>query len=307
MNKCKIVEDLIPGYCDNILNDESKNFVEEHIRDCKKCSSKIEEYKKIETEENINTEQINYFKKINRKNNIKVVLGVVIIILIAMLGNYLYNFTIMYNYKKNYEQISNADNYYFERRENTNYGVSIIKVWKKGDKLKTEEGIYENTDDNYHLYKTKYETIGSNESVEIDENEKKVTYVTNKRITLNNPLDGVYPNLGVPLDMNGNILFQLGTPFYGKVEGTSRNGSNREYYIIRYGETTLYVHKDTFIPWKTMGETSGKSFYPNSNDVVKSEFIGTNYYIYNANTVTDEDVSIPNLDEYEKVDEEMEF
>ena len=56
-----------------------------------------------------------------------------------------------------------------------------------------------------------------------------------------------------------------------------------------------------------MGETRGKSFYPNSNDVVKSEFIGTNYYIYNANTVTDEDVSIPNLDEYEKVDEEMEF
>lgn len=307
MNKCKIVEDLIPGYCDGILNDESKIFVEEHIKECTKCLEKIEEYKKIDTEENVNKEQINYFKKINRKNNIKVVLGIVIIILIVLLGNYIYNFAIMYKYKKNYEEISNADNYYFERRESSDYGVSIIKVWKKGDKVKKEEGVYSNADDKYHLNRITYETIGSNESLEIEENTKTATYITSKNIKTNNALDGLYSSLGVPLSMNGNILFHLGTPFYGKVEGTSRKGSNREYYIIQYGETTLYVHKDTFIPWKTMGETSGKSFYPDGNDVVKSEFIGTNYYIYNSNTVSDEDVNIPNLDKYKKVEEEREF
>lgn len=307
MDKCKIVEDLIPGFCDGILNDESRKFVEEHIKECKNCADKIEEYKKINTDENINKEQINYFKKINRRNNVKVALGIIIIILVFLLGNYIYNFTIMYRYKKNYEEISRADNYYFERRENSNYGVSVVKIWKNGNKVKKEEGMYENSDDKYHLNRITYETIGSNERIEINENEKSATYITSKLETSDKILDGLYPNLGVPLGMKGNILFQLGTPFYGKVEGTSRNGSNREYYIIQYGETTLYVHKDTMIPWQTTGETSGKSFYPDSNEVVKNEYVSKNYYIYNANTVSDEDVNVPNLDGYEKSYKDVDF
>lgn len=306
MDKCKIVEDLIPGFCDGILNDESRKFVEEHIKECKNCADKIEEYKKINTDENINKEQINYFKKINRRNNVKVALGIIIIILVFLLGNYIYNFTIMYRYKKNYEEISRADNYYFERRENAENSVGVVKVWKKGNKIKREEGLYDDTDQ-YHLNRIVYETIGSNERIEIDEDDKSATYVTSKLTTSERVLDGLYPNLGVPLSMKSNIFFQLGTPFYGKVEGTSRNGSNREYYIIQYGVITLYVHKDTMIPWQTVGETSEKSFYPNSNDVVKSEFIRKNYYIYNANTVSDEDVNVPNLDGYEKSYKDVEF
>jgi len=306
MDKCKIVEDLIPGFCDGILNEESKKFVEDHIKECKNCENKVNAYKKLNTEENINTEQINYFKKLNRRNNIKVIVGIIIIILVFLLGNYIYNFAIMYKYKKNFENISSADNYYFERRENTEDSVGIVKVWKKGDKIKREEGRYDNTDQ-YHINRIVYETIGSSERVEIDENNKTISYIVSKNATSNRVLDGLYPNLGVPLGMQGNIFFQLGTPFYGKVEGTSRQGSNREYYVIKYGEITLYVHKDTLIPWETIGETTEKSFYPNSNEVVKSEYTRRNYYIYNENAVTDQDLNLPNLDGYETVYENVEF
>ena len=34
---CKIVEDLLPNYMEHLTNDETNNFIEEHLSNCKNC------------------------------------------------------------------------------------------------------------------------------------------------------------------------------------------------------------------------------------------------------------------------------
>ena len=36
MNECKIVEDLLPLYAEDLISPESKEFVEEHCAGCEK-------------------------------------------------------------------------------------------------------------------------------------------------------------------------------------------------------------------------------------------------------------------------------
>lgn len=46
-NDCKIVKDLLPLYIDDIVSDETKIYIEEHLKECEKC---LDEYKKMSDE-----------------------------------------------------------------------------------------------------------------------------------------------------------------------------------------------------------------------------------------------------------------
>ena len=51
--ECEIVQDLLIGYVDRVLNKESKKLVESHLLDCKKCQERVAEIKaETEKEEN---------------------------------------------------------------------------------------------------------------------------------------------------------------------------------------------------------------------------------------------------------------
>ncbi len=41
MNKCSIVKDLLPLYVENMLQEDSKKFVEEHLADCPDCQKEL--------------------------------------------------------------------------------------------------------------------------------------------------------------------------------------------------------------------------------------------------------------------------
>lgn len=41
---CKIIEDLLPLYYDGVVNDITKNAVEDHLTDCEKCKKEYEKY-----------------------------------------------------------------------------------------------------------------------------------------------------------------------------------------------------------------------------------------------------------------------
>ena len=44
--ECEIVQDLLLGYVDNVLNTESKKLVEKHLLQCSNCQKRLEEIKK---------------------------------------------------------------------------------------------------------------------------------------------------------------------------------------------------------------------------------------------------------------------
>ena len=48
MNKkdCKIVQDLLPNYIDNLTTKESNEFIENHIKECEDCKKVFENMKR---------------------------------------------------------------------------------------------------------------------------------------------------------------------------------------------------------------------------------------------------------------------
>lgn len=88
IKECEIVQDLLIGYSDGTLRESSKEFVENHIKECEECKKILEEIKN-EDENSNNDFEIDYLKKINKKNAKKNICIIVLVILaiIAVLLN----------------------------------------------------------------------------------------------------------------------------------------------------------------------------------------------------------------------------
>lgn len=98
-NECEIVQDLLLNYVDGVLHNSSKEFVEGHIKTCKGCNEKLNNIKKeIEEKEGIERQEkeIDYLKKINRKNNIKKVLLIIVSFVLVVLV--MFNIAVFINY-----------------------------------------------------------------------------------------------------------------------------------------------------------------------------------------------------------------
>ena len=43
---CKIVQDLLPNYIENLTNEETNRFIEEHLKECPECQKVLENMQK---------------------------------------------------------------------------------------------------------------------------------------------------------------------------------------------------------------------------------------------------------------------
>lgn len=87
--ECNIVQDLLLNYVDGVLSNDSNEFVEYHIRECRNCEEKLEELRKdIEENEKSETKEVDYLKnvkrKINKKNKIIIIVGAILAITIIL-------------------------------------------------------------------------------------------------------------------------------------------------------------------------------------------------------------------------------
>ena len=148
--KCEIVQDLLFGYKDNTLHNESQKLVEEHLKTCENCNKIFQELK--EEENNISSEkkEIDYLKKvrknINKKNKLLIMVGIILIIVVA------FNICIFsYYYKEagklqmfledniTQEQMEEIENKVLEIDKNAN-----IKYYTKEDSLNEMKSKIEN-------------------------------------------------------------------------------------------------------------------------------------------------------------------
>jgi hypothetical protein len=87
---CSLFKDLYPSYVDEILEDETKLWMDRHIEDCTDCLKWTKEHKEvISTNESIPTikEDDSTFqedKKTIRKAKIVIALGLVAVIMLAI-------------------------------------------------------------------------------------------------------------------------------------------------------------------------------------------------------------------------------
>ena len=293
--ECKIVQDLLLGYADNVLNEESKKLVESHLLDCDNCKQKLNDIKKDILEHNdTQSKQIDYLKKVRRKSILKAFRISLILIFLLFALVFIHKFIIINTVAHNFETSLQLGNIYEEDRQELDDEVSIIKTYFKDGRYKRIYEIY--SDDGMEQVFTEYASDDSNKLIQIIEKNKeiKVYDKTTKLSTIS--------SIPTPFIANTNLLEKLITSFTMSVH-TSKNYDGTECYVLqnqfdKSNKWELWLDKQTGLLIKEVIKDSSIEYFAGTN-VVKNIKDNIQEHKYQLNTVTDEDVKLPDFSDYE--------
>lgn len=149
-NECDIVQDLLFGYNDKTLRNTSKEFVENHLKECNECKEVLKQIKN-DTEPEEEIEEINYFKKVRSKINRKNIFLLIALVLLTLVV--LFNILVFVNYnnKASEMKIILKDNVTQEQLDN------IEKIIKSN--FKDVEIKYSSKEDELQKYKEKFKNF----------------------------------------------------------------------------------------------------------------------------------------------------
>lgn len=291
--KCEIIKDLLPNYVDNLISEETKKFIESHLKECKECNKTYENMKKHIEKENQNLKkEVKYAKKYNRK--IKILLFIIFFILLTIFSlTFVRNAIIINSLSKKAKQYENCDNYHMTWSTYSKDETTIFEVFYKNGKYL--EKIYnfnyeENSLYNYDLSnKVMFYYGGDNKLVTYNENQKIIIYdeIDEDNFQKNSPLPPASMT-HITMYTENPIQFILSC-FTNQISLEKCNGI-RCYRLKRYFDDTgaLYVDKNTGISVRgESGVISNNNYRDTFSDVS-----------YELNTVNDEDVKMPSTEGY---------
>lgn len=296
--ECEITQDLLLGYVDDVLNTESKKIVEKHLLECERCQAKLNEIRNdIEKNENNQKKQIDYLKKIRRKNNVKAIILAIGIIFFICIVMYLRKFIVVNDFMDKAEKSLSSENFYIETTEVVSSGtVALTKEWYKDGKYKKETEIY--SDEGVEKWPVEYATINTNERLILDHKNKIATIEIGEFTESKNKEKSIKTTqYGQDFSLVNKIIkafvYSIRTSYYDV---------GREYYVLNYIiDNDLnyeeWIDKETGLPLKVSGNGTIKHFFEGTN-IIKEEIDTSSRYKYEFNNVTDEDVNIPDYSEY---------
>lgn len=95
--ECKIIQDLLPNYIDNLTSNETNEYVKEHLNICDECKKALHD---MQEELNVNDaksdkRKVDYMKKVkNKLGVVKTILTcittIICLLVIAIIGHYIY-------------------------------------------------------------------------------------------------------------------------------------------------------------------------------------------------------------------------
>lgn len=166
MKNCNIIKDLLPLYEENLLSDESKIFVREHLKICPECENLLKDHIQIE---NKKSKPLDFVEKRIKKESRYFTLAI-----LTLIGSILIFIVSYLNTPRHFE-----------------YDKDLYKVYKSNDIYTVEfsdkvSGIdYTDTDDAIYLdaYTTKYDEFFNKErpkkSLTFHKDEKKTVLYQN--------------------------------------------------------------------------------------------------------------------------------
>ena len=142
MNNCDIVKDLLPLYKENLLSEESKTFVEDHLKSCTDCENLLKDQIKIEDQK---SKPLDFVEKRIKKETRYFTLAVISLIgsILIFIISYL-NTPRHIEYEKDLYKVYRSDEIYTVEFNNKVSGI---------DYTDTEDAIY------LDGYSTKYDEI----------------------------------------------------------------------------------------------------------------------------------------------------
>lgn len=289
MNKCEIIIDLLPIYVENLASEETNEYIQDHIAKCPKCRKVLEnmrENSKIENEKNIKAEEveIRIIKKYKTKMKIlktSLILsfGTILLGMIIFMSMYMPQYIILEKSYNTIQRISKINNYKIITRQiktsadnKIDYEYMQIHYYKDG-KFKTEEYV-----DGIKI-RTYYGDTTSDTVTWLFEDTKTKEY-RNKTFKNNYAMDELFGN--VQYDAQ-SIINVIGKGF------REDNYRGKECYVIKSGDNLNYgetwIDKETMLPIRQVYNIFEKLNY---------EYI----YSFEFDNITEQDLMIPNIDEY---------
>ncbi len=152
-NKCKIVQDLLPTYIENLTSDETAIFIKEHIDSCEDCKKVYEDMKEDIENKNIeDTEIINEIKKYKTRVTLikSIFILIILLIVFSIIGTISYRFYVVkkaYVRNTNYKEFESftIEEYddsveHYEKHYTTYYKDDIMKKYYGDDVIEYYDG-----------------------------------------------------------------------------------------------------------------------------------------------------------------------
>lgn len=272
---CKIVQDLLPNYIENLTNEETNRFIEEHLKECPECQKVVENMQKeikVSTTKRDDRE-VKYIKKYNKKLKIlKYALLIIILIYVILVGR---RTIIMSSLSGKATENKINDNYYVRLYSYQGDTLTITESYNKGeDYLTTLTKVVNGS----NIQKITYYKKGEEQLFIIESDGKK--NILNSETMLGGHI------LPVTYVSNG-ILANLQYALITGIDSTYCNG--KECYVIKGNSYERYIDKETGLAVRNI-EKSNKEIVRKNDTVVD--------YEYKFNIVKDSDIVKPDTTGY---------
>lgn len=292
MNKkdCKIVQDLLPNYIDNLTTTESNEFIEDHLKDCKDCSKVLENMKNdLKTDdEKKDKKVINFIKKYNKK--MRVLKFIVLFIIFACVFLIARRAVIMTSLANKSTITSSANKYRMSYIAYTFDRLHSVSTFRKGEQYARELAFTEL----YQDRDTKIQEFGNGETsnyyIERENEKNKAVLNYEKESILALELDDFcFYKINNKRNIIRNILKTSIT--------TKEENGHKLYYITNiwwdeFGICDLYVSKEGVVE---------KIIIPNGyiGGIFSGEAIVDVAYSISEESFTDAVFQEPDISEYE--------
>lgn len=304
--ECEIVQDLLIGYVDGTLNKDSKKLVEKHLKECDFCTKKLKEIQEDAKESlEFTNKDIDYLKKFRRKSNIKALLIALLVIFLIVLVYYIRNAIIFAKLEKNAKEFVSSNNFYSEMRMyNSSDAVGIFKNYYKDGKFKEvwqvcrADGI-ETISETYAELSSDTRTTVYTEKKEAVVTKGETMKLMNTKQNLTSKLPSVELEYGDNKDINKAVFrVKLLRPFSIMYKDTKQVG--KEYYVQKSlidDSSQRWIDIETGMAIRLYGTGTSIKYY-SGTDIIKEQYNTMQEFKCSKDTVTDEDVTIPDLSEY---------
>lgn len=291
MNKknCNIIFDLLPNYIENDVSYDTKDFIENHLKECKNCRKVLEEIKnddidnqlKNDKNSKIEVEKIKKIKRNFKMHKMILIISSIIALIIAVIlvFNVIYNKinkTVYDRITEVYEENVNIDNcriiqeYSYEvYNDKGSYNFSNIINYKDG-KFKSIENA-EFKDNGNKTSKITYGKTDSNEVTKI---------YLNDNVIKNNVIDSYYSGEKALFSSYFSEMRIFKNLDYKDIE--IKNIDGKVWYFYKKGNDEKYVE-----------------YWIDKNNLADFKYIEVNpkycrkcSYTIEKNVVTNEDINI---------------
>lgn len=282
--ECKIVQDLLPNYIEKLTNEETNKFIEEHVNECSNCNKILTDMQKnieLNTPKG-NKKEVKYMKKFkNRMIVLKSIILLIVLIFVIITGRKVIIISDLQNKANEYVNSKNYHRIVYTYNKDETGKVEVFVLGDKKhviitrmleDEKNVTEMFFDGDKTNIYRESGNEKTVELNQKVTIAESIYNPLYTENWWYTLFASVPASVSNK----EFNGKECYYItnfSTPF---------NDSRDGIYVDK--ETGLIIRGIT----TTQTMTGGDKF-----------ILPTIDYVYEFNTVTEEDFIEPDISEYE--------